>query len=201
MSVINTKSAERTSLKPTILILPVLILTLFAGACISPAELAKTKAVKELFFKEGANKYESEAIAFALGDMLTEGFKTYLQESHFVFGMYSDLMDCRVLKQGKCRQHLSYRVKFVTASIDLNGDNRDEVIVEVIAPNMCGSGGCTYYILQIIKDKWKNIGEIFGGFKMKISNNRKNGFSVINYIGKLSGPHECVYAKGRYSCP
>jgi hypothetical protein len=37
--------------------------------------------------------------------------------------------------------------RLTTASSDLNGDGRDEALVYVAGPGLCGSGGCNLYVL------------------------------------------------------
>ena len=79
-----------------------------------------------LTFKEGSNKNQSEAIAFALKDKITETLEIYFQETHFVF---------------EANNSLSFNLNFDTASYDLNRDGSQEVFVTLKGPNICGSGG------------------------------------------------------------
>jgi hypothetical protein len=110
------------------------------------------RAIK-LTFKEGANKYEAHAIAQSLGDTLAYDFKYYVKESHFTYGP-----SCRFIDPN-CRENLTFETTFHTTSVDLNGDGADEVIVTLEAPNICGSGGCTAYILDSSSGVWKVIGK------------------------------------------
>lgn len=47
------------------------------------------------------------------------------------------------------------------ASLDLNGDQMDELIVTLEHTGTCGMGGCKNYTLQISPDSWKKIGSVF----------------------------------------
>ena len=42
---------------------------------------------------------------------------------------------------------IANNARFITAWNDLNGDGKDEALVYLIDPMMCGSGGCNLYIL------------------------------------------------------
>jgi len=42
---------------------------------------------------------------------------------------------------------LSDAARFTTALADLNGDGRDEAVVYLVDPAVCGSGGCNLYVL------------------------------------------------------
>ena len=74
------------------------------------------------------------------------------------------------------------------ASVDLNGDGKDEVIVEVIGGGLCGSGGCYSHILQKSEeDGWQQIGSIFGGYDFTLPSIPENGFlPIYNRYGHIS---------------
>ena len=82
----------------------------------------------------GANAYESKAIASAMSDKILKAFKYYVEESHFVYGP-----SCAD-KTVECRDNLDFSINFRAASVDLNSDDIDEVIVYYEAPNFCGCG-------------------------------------------------------------
>lgn len=126
----------------------VLIATL--ALLINPA--CAEQDVSVLIFKEGANAYESKAIASGLRNALVSSFETYLTDSHFPYGPYC------TDNSAECRQHLSYQAEFECASFDLNEDSVPEVFVEMIAPGYCGSGGCDTYMLDNSTGSWKVIG-------------------------------------------
>ena len=130
-----------------------------------------------LTFKEGSNKNQSEAIAFALKDKITETLEIYLQETHFAF---------------EANNSLSFNLDFDTASYDLNRDGSQEVFVTLKGPNICGSGGCTTYILEKGAKGWLVIGRFFPGGEAKISSNKNGGYFDIYYFGR-SETYLCSY--------
>ena len=141
-----------------------------------------------LTFKKGSNKYQSEAIAFALKDKITETLEIYLQEAHFAF---------------EANNSLSFNLDFDTASYDLNRNGSQEVFVTLEGPNICGSGGCTTYILEKGAKGWKVIGRFFPGGEAKISSNKNGGYFDIYYFGR-SKTYICSYIENNseydYDC-
>jgi len=49
------------------------------------ASPAATQELKSIELKDGANAYESKAIASAMSDKILEAFKYYVEESHFIY--------------------------------------------------------------------------------------------------------------------
>ena len=49
---------------------------------------------------------------------------------------------------------------FTTAWSDLNGDGRDEAIVRVVDPSLCGTGGCNLYVLSGDDSRWEVIDDL-----------------------------------------
>tara|TARA_Y100001936_G_scaffold1891_1_gene1797 strand:- start:759 stop:1355 length:597 start_codon:yes stop_codon:yes gene_type:complete len=148
-------------------------------------------------FLDGVNSYESEAIAESLGNKLTSSFNLYLTDTHFIYGP-----QCPNDNEVDCRQNLKFELKFRTASLDLDGDGGNEVIVELIGPNECGSSGCTFYILKTYRKSWMLIGEIFGiGSPLEASKVTKNGFRVLRFVGKYSATEiNCIFQGTKYTC-
>jgi hypothetical protein len=52
---------------------------------------------------------------------------------------------------------------FYFAYFDLNGDGRNELIVQVEHGTTCGTAGCSYFVFEMIGSNWKQIGENLGG--------------------------------------
>jgi len=154
--------------------------------------IAETKM--ELPLIEGANKYESKAIALALSDELAADFKFYVDDSHFISGP-----SCSSDNGGECRGNLNYEVKFRTASVDLNQNGIDEVIVYYDALNMCGSSGCTSFILQNNNDDWIVIGKFSPGYWVDVSSTQTNGFSDIIYSTQ-ENHWTCIHDGDAYQC-
>ena len=170
------------------LIIPILIVT---------ATQSKAENITPLEYKEGVTRYESEAIATGLVDLITENFRYWFTESHFPFGQY-----CSTGEEN-CRQNLNFEVTFSTASLDLNSDGIDEVIVRYNGPGYCGSGGCHSYILKKYNSGFAVIGKFFPGTKVEISSNRTEGYADIYYHGKgKTTPFVCKYSANqqKYQC-
>lgn len=157
--------------------------------------------VNDVIFAEGANRYESEAIALALSKMIAENLEYYMKDSHFIYGPY-----CPENKDD-CRQNLNFEITFKTSSVDLNNDLVKEVFVEYIAPGRCGSGGCSTYILHKGNEGWKVLGEIMLASYIQTSKFRKNGFVNIYYYSRNHDKsfdstirHTCYFIKNHYKC-
>ena len=89
---------------------------------------------------------------------------------------------------------------FKAASIDLDDDGKNELIVHHVHPHWCGSGGCTSYILKNYPGGWRKIGRIFPGGVLEASSSYHNGFKTIKYYGR-SKTYLCVFKGGDYVCP
>jgi len=154
-----------------------------------------TKELKPIALKDGANIYESKAIASAISERILDTFKYYVEESHFIHGpRCAD-------KTVECRGNLDFHINFRAASVDLNSDGIDEVIVYYEAPGFCGSGGCTSYILAPtnMDDSWVILGKFFPGYEPSISSTTANGHNDIHYKGD-NGSYICRYNGSSYSC-
>lgn len=153
---------------------------------------------KEIIFSEGVtDTYQSEAIAYGLFNEISSYFKFFVQDSHFIYGS----------------KKLNFQVEFNTASVDVNLDGQNEVFVEVVAPGLCGSGGCTTYLLEKrtkkdsdlsdIDDSWEwiEIGRFFGFTLNSISPKENHGYLSIGGSSE-SYNYECHYQKNidKYEC-
>ena len=150
--------------------------------------------ITSLKFSEGANHYESRAIAFGMADIITDGLRSYLTDSHFIFGPRCSEGSVN------CRQNLKYEVIFRAASVDLNGDGVDEVAAWYNAPGFCGSGGCTTFILEeYFPDHWHVIARLFPGGDVSVSSKKSDGYLDIYYYGG-SERYSCVFKEPQYAC-
>ena len=59
------------------------IITVLTIIMASPAAAQELQSIE---LKDGANAYESKAIASAMSDKILKAFKYYVEESHFVYG-------------------------------------------------------------------------------------------------------------------
>jgi len=48
--------------------------------------------------------------------------------------------------------------RYVAASVDLNGDGRNEAVVRLTGSYVCGSGGCPIYVYTPAGASWRQIG-------------------------------------------
>ena len=154
-----------------------------------------TQELQSIELKDGANAYETNAIASAMSERILDTFKYYFEESHFIHGpRCAD-------KTVECRDNLDFSINFRAASVDLNSDDIDEVIVYYEAPNFCGSGGCTSYILapRNMDDSWVILGKFFPGYSPSISSMTTNGHNNVHYKGD-NGSYICRYNGSSYSC-
>ena len=168
------------------------IITVLAIMLASPAA---TQELKPIELKDGVNVYETKAIASAMSERILDTFKYYVEESHFIHGpRCAD-------KTVECRGNLDFNINFRAASVDLNSDGIDEVIVYYEAPGFCGSGGCTSYILAPtnMDDSWVILGKFFPGYDPSISSLTTNGHNDIHYAGK-NDSSICRYNGESYSC-
>ena len=109
---------------------------------------------------EGVNSYQAQAISFGMFDEIARTIKSYLQVSHvpFMFDNKDSLISFLPDRT------LNSLLEFKAFSIDLDEDGIDEVIARMMGSLVCGSGGCSAFILQgngnVIKqmDRRKNSG-------------------------------------------
>ena len=168
------------------------IITVLAIMLASPAV---AQDLKPIVLKDGANAYETEAINSAMSELISDAFKYYFEESHFINGP-----SCAD-KTVECRGNLTFNINFKAASVDLDSDDIDEVIVYYNAPGYCGSGGCTSYILaqRYMDNNWVILGKFSPGSRPSISSLMTNGHYNIHYTGK-SESYKCQYDGEIYSC-
>ena len=95
----------------------------------------------------------------------------------------------------------AFNISFKAATIDLNSDKIDEVLVDYKAPNFCGSGGCNSYILGQLEggSGWEILGQFFPGHEPSISSSQYNRYSDIVYNGR-DNSYRCMFKGDRYDC-
>ena len=140
------------------------------------------------------NKYQYEAISNGLFNIYADTLKIYLQESHVPYLFEND--ESKILYPPA--KQLSDIIKYKATSVDLNDDGVNEVVAYTEGSLVCGSGGCTSYILQEINSDWKIIGEFFPGHIFETNNNRTNGFLKIFFNDNLD--NSCLYESNSYNC-
>jgi hypothetical protein len=171
------------------------IAVLLGSAGVSWGSDEKDIQFQKIEFKDGVDAVGSKAISESLGETITDFFKFFFTESHFPYGPH-----CSNKNSRSCRQNLRFELEFNTASIDLDDDGVNEFIVELNGPGVCGSSGCTSYILKNYPEGWREIGSIFPGGVLEVSRSYTNGFRTIKYYGR-SETYLCVFKDGDYVCP
>ena len=140
------------------------------------------------------DKYQYEVISNGLFDIYADTLKIYLQHSHVPYLFAND--ESKILYPPSTQ--LSDIIKHKAISIDLNDDGVNEVIAYMEGSLVCGSGGCTSYILQEINGDWKRIGEFFPGHIFKTNKNHNNGFLKIYFNDSFED--KCLYQDNNYKC-
>jgi len=138
--------------------------------------------------------YQYKAISNSLFDIYADTLKIYLQESHVPYLFEND--ESKILYPPTTQ--LNDIIKHKAISIDLNDDGVNEVIAYTEGSLVCGSGGCTSYILQETNSDWKIIGEFFPGHFFETNKNNTNGFLNIYFNDNLD--HSCLYKDNSYNC-
>ena len=138
--------------------------------------------------------YQYKAISNALFDIYADTLKMYLQESHVPYLFEND--ESKILYPPTTK--LSDIIQHKAISIDLNDDGVNEVIAYMEGSLVCGSGGCTSYILQKINSDWKIIGEFFPGHIFETNKNHNNGFLKIYFNDSFED--KCLYQDNNYKC-
>lgn len=152
---------------------------------------------KEIIFinKDAAvNSYQAQAISFSLFEKISDTLQIYIQQSHVPFMFKTEDSKVKFLPDTP----LSELLTFKAVSIDLNNDGIDEVITYVSGNLVCGSSGCTSYILQGKEKNWEIIGDFFPGGNFLVSSKKTNGFFDISYIG--SKKYSCKFNGKSYQC-
>jgi len=151
---------------------------------------------KQIFFtdaKDVVNSYQAKAISYGLIDKITDTLKEYIQESHVPFMFESKDSKIKFLPDTP----LSELLTFKAVSIDLNNDGTNEVIAYVSGNLVCGSSGCTSYILQGNDKSWKVIGDFFPGEDLLVLTSKTNGYLDINFDSKK---YLCKLKDKNYQC-
>ena len=160
---------------------------------------AQEKEIVFYYEEEGVNSYQAQAISFGLFDEIAHTIKSYLQVSHvpFMFDNKDSLISFLPDRT------LNSLLKFKAISIDLNEDGIDEVIARMMGSLVCGSGGCSAFILQGKEKEWRQLGWYFPSNETLISSNKTNGYFDIHYSSK-NGSTEyeylCKFNNENYEC-
>lgn len=148
-----------------------------------PAPDIKIENLEQIILEDGLDQYQTEAVVAALFEELADIFKFHVTDSHFIW-------ECKGEGKENCRHNLGFGISFKAQTKDINNDNFDDVIVELIHPSFCGSGGCYQYIILNNKGKWEAIGQSRSTYYLSKKNaDGKSTFYYADYC--MLSP--CVY--------
>ena len=118
----------------------------------------------EITLKKGLNEKQAREVAICLGDELTDLFKYWLTESHFIYGT---------------EPNIDFNVDFSAASVDLDNDNNDDLLVRVEHSLVCGVGDCDKIDILLSGDITGIKAGILGGSKYYVSDKTKHGLRYL----------------------
>ena len=171
-----------------------ILVTILVSLMWSSISIAEEKEIIFINKDETVNSYQAQAISFSLFEKISDTLQIYIQQSHVPFMFKTEDSKVKFLPDTP----LSELLTFKAVSIDLNNDGIDEVITYVSGNLVCGSSGCTSYILQGKEKNWEIIGDLFPGGNLLVSNKKTNGFFDISYIG--SEKYSCKFKGKSYQC-
>lgn len=172
------------------------------------------KKIKEIFFEEGLDKYQTKALVALKEDIVRDFVEVYFNHRFLEMGpnQNNSLVPCKD-NTNMCRQNIDYYFPFNASSIDLNDDGTKEVLIEFNTSDYCGAGGsCRMYIISQVNKQWKVLNKTtyFGGTGFRLKGIYKNGFQSIFYEGKYfprdnggefaANTYKCEYTNDEYVC-
>ena len=130
----------------------------------------------EIILENRLNNKQSREVAKGLADDLEDIFKSWLTKSHFIF-----YPRCSSDDNEDCRQNLNFEINFSSASIDLDNDEYDDLLVRVEHENVCGIGDCLVVDILLGGDIVGIKAGSFGPRKIYVSDKTKHGLKYIYY--------------------
>ena len=118
----------------------------------------------EIILENGLDKKQARQVAIGLGDELTELFNDWLTESYFINGS---------------GPNIDFNVDFSAASVDLDNDNNDDLLVRVEHSLVCGVGDCDKIDILLSGDITGIKAGILGGSKHYVSDKTKHGLRYL----------------------
>jgi hypothetical protein len=140
---------------------PLLSLTLLTLGCTNPQYSSEEGEKTEVSVEQSKEDTPDDAPP-SDNDMMVANIRNFLTEEY--------LKDDLAVMPAEDR-------KFQFYQIDLNGDGNREIFVRFLSPYFCGSGGCTFLLLD-------EYGEVITRFTVIrapifVEDNRKNGWAVL----------------------
>lgn len=72
-------------------------------------------------------------------------------------------------------------VTYLVALVDLNNDGRPEILAQIEHPDVCGSAGCMFVVLQKSASGYVELLEVTAGFPVEVSRNLENGYKTLSW--------------------
>ena len=132
----------------------------------------------EIILTEGLDKNQTREVAIGLADDLKDLFHSWLTKTHFIFGPRCSSKDA---SSGPCRQNLEFDLGFSAASVDLDNDGIDDVLVRVEHELVCGAGDCFVVDILLGGDIASVKAGRFGPRNIYVSDKTKHGLKYIYY--------------------
>ena len=123
----------------------------------------------EITLEKGLNEKQAQEVVIGLEAELMDLFNFWLTESHFVYGT---------------EPHLNFNVDFSAASVDLDNDNIDDLLVKVEHSINCGVGACSKVDILLSGDITSiNVGFFHTKSRIYVSDRSKHGLRYLFFEG------------------
>ena len=133
-----------------------------------PSPLRQTNTVVNLAM--GLPAEQKNEVAPLVKPWIADAVKSY-QASHVAYG--GSLNDLNI--------------QISSAPAALGRDQVDAIFVQLDAPGMCGSGGCSTSLAIRTTNGWINVASLFGCEKIEVLTSKSNGFRDFSYSQCRSG--------------
>lgn len=141
---------------------------LFSQVQTFPSPLRPTNNIVNLTM--GLPAEQKNEVALLVKPWIADAVKSY-QDSHVAYG--GSLNDLKI--------------QISSAPAALGGDHFDALFVQLDAPGMCGSGGCSTSIAINTRNGWINAGSLFGCETLEVLTSKSNGYRDFSYSQCRSG--------------
>ena len=128
----------------------------------------------EIYLKPGLTNKQSKEVAIGLADDLNYIFNYWLTESHFIY-----YPRCSNENSQNCRQNLIFDVDFSAASLDLDNDGVDDLLVRIEHEIWCGVGACDKIDILLNGDIVGIKAGILGGSRYYVSDKTLHGLRYL----------------------
>ena len=128
----------------------------------------------EIILENGLNNEQSREVAKALKDDLEQIFNGWLTDTHFIYYPI-----CSNENSQNCRQNLIFDVDFSAASLDLDNDGVDDLLVRIEHEIWCGVGAGDKIDILLNGDIVGIKAGILGGSRYYVSDKTLHGLRYL----------------------